>query len=171
MGVIALKGMRFFAHHGVYEEEKILGGEYEIDIRIEVGTGKAEQSDDVNDTLNYETVYTICEIEMRKSSDLIEHVAARIIYRLKVTYKNMKTIWIKVSKLNPPLGGRVESVSLESSANFKSKCGKTGGGIICYKDETCWCEEIKILHPRTAQMLDEEFGGCLSPAALKMYLG
>ena len=53
MAKLSLEGMVFHAHHGVYEEENILGGKYTVDIFMEVDILKAAVSDDIQSTVNY----------------------------------------------------------------------------------------------------------------------
>jgi dihydroneopterin aldolase len=171
MSVIGLEGMRFFAYHGVYEEEQILGGEYIVDVFIQTNTGAAATTDDINKTVNYETIYSICDFEMRKPSDLIENVIERIMYRIKATFQVLQEVTIKVNKLNPPLGGRVAKASIETSAEFVSRCGRCGRGMVCYGDETCWCNEAKTLHPRTVELVESEHGSCVCNNCLNFYAG
>ncbi len=171
MSVIALEGMRFFAHHGVYDEERILGGEYLVDVLIEADIDGAAEEDDINQTVNYEMVYTVCEIEMSKPSDLIETVLQRIVWRIKENSRMIQEITIKVTKLEPPLGGRVKSASIESSFDFTTQCGRCGRGMVCYGDVTCWCTEAKTVHPRTAELVQQEHGSCVCANCLNYYAG
>ncbi len=171
MSVIALEGMKFFAYHGVYDEEKILGGEYIVDVFIEANVDKAAEEDELNKTVNYEMIYTICDIEMSKSSDLIETVLHRIKTRIKENFQIIKSLTIKVSKLNPPLGGRVKAASIEKSYSFKAKCGRCDKGMICYGDESCWCTSTRKVHPRTSELVLEEHGKCVCKSCSDYYAG
>ncbi|NNC95667.1 MAG: dihydroneopterin aldolase [Chitinophagales bacterium] len=112
MGLIAIEGLQFYGHHGYYKEEKVLGGQYIVDIYIERDTSKAEVSDHLSDTLNYEDVYKLVKTEMEVHSNLIENVARRVLDKIKGAYK-VDHIKVRLSKLNPPLKGTVESVYVE----------------------------------------------------------
>lgn len=171
MSVIALEGMRFFAYHGIYEEEQILGGDYIVDVFITTDTSEAAEEDNIHMTINYETVFSICDYEMRKPSDLIETVIERIILKIKSAFQTLQEVTVKVSKLNPPLGGRVAKASIESSAEFVSACGRCGRGMVCYGDETCWCSGAKIIHPRTAELVQSQHGSCVCSSCLSFYAG
>lgn len=171
MSVIALEGMKFYAYHGFYEEERILGGEYLVDVEVEIDDKAAAKEDDLYKTINYETIYAICDFEMRVPSDLIETVIARIQAKLKATFSNLMTIRVKVHKMNPPLGGRVEKASVSSMQNFKTSCGRCGKSMACYKDTSCWCNASKKIHPRTAEMLKSEYKSCLCKSCLEFYAG
>lgn len=189
MSVIALEGMRFFAYHGVYEEEQILGGEYIVDVFVTTDTEVAAEEDNLHQTVNYETLYSICDFEMKNLPKrreniesgaleeegtphrLIETVIHRIMLKIKATFQSLEDITVKVSKMNPPLGGRVERASIESTFEFTSKCGRCNRGMICYGDETCWCNEAKTLHPRTAEMIASEHGSCVCNNCINFYAG
>ncbi len=168
MATIALEGMRFFGFHGVYAEERKLGGFYEVDVYIQTNTMAAALSDKVADALNYETVYLICQAEMRQSTHLIEALQLRIIQGIKKQFYGMAGITVKVTKLNPPLPGPVTCASIESDAVFAKKCGRCGKGIICYSDGSCACGNHE-LPSKTQEMLKAEFGGCLCYNCLEFY--
>jgi dihydroneopterin aldolase len=103
MNKIALEGMRFYAYHGFYEEERVLGGHYELDVELS-GETKAVRK---------ETVYHLCRAEMEVPSKLIEHVAQRVMARLKKHYPNPDPnkrptlLKITLKKLSPPIKGEV----------------------------------------------------------------
>jgi dihydroneopterin aldolase len=83
MGLIAIEGLQFYAHHGYYKEEQVLGGKYTVDIYMQVNTEEASATDDLKKTINYEEVYRLTKAEMEIHSKLIEHVCQRILSRLK----------------------------------------------------------------------------------------
>ena len=105
MAIISLEGMRFRAHHGFYEEEQILGGDYIVDVVVSTNATKAAIDDDLEKTINYETIYLICEVEMKRNAKLLENVAERISLGIRHQFKNIKDMSVRVKKLNPPLGG------------------------------------------------------------------
>lgn len=108
---IILQGMEFFAYHGFYPEEQNIGCKYTVDLTISLNT-TATQTDQLTDTLNYEEVYSAVNDEMKKNSKLIEHVAQRIVERLKRDFPIINHITILLTKHNPPLGGEVKKVSI-----------------------------------------------------------
>ncbi len=113
MSLIALEGMRFYAYHGFYEEEQIIGSDYLVDVFIDTTFANAAAGDDLYQTINYETVYLICQSAMRKNSKLLETVASRISLGIRHQFGNINSLIVRVKKLNPPLGGRVESAWVE----------------------------------------------------------
>lgn len=121
MAVIALEGMHFFAYHGYYEEEQKMGGDFIIDVYVTTNTALAAQKDDLEGTINYETIYFICKTEMKKTSKMIENVAQRIIDRLHfILGDRTQNIKVRLTKLNPPLGGKVKSASIELEKSGQS---------------------------------------------------
>jgi 7,8-dihydroneopterin aldolase/epimerase/oxygenase len=107
MSYILLEDMRFFAHHGYYGEEQKTGNYFTVDLKMEVEFGKAAESDELTDTLNYENAYNIVKTEMGVPSRLLENVAERILQTLFAQFQQLTFAEVKLSKLNPPLGGEV----------------------------------------------------------------
>ena len=110
---IFLNGLRFHAFHGVMPQERLTGNDYRVDLKIDFPLEKAVGSDDVNDTLNYATVYTAVKEEMDVPTQLIERVAYRIADRLFRTFKAINEVEIKVEKCNPPMGADCEGAGAE----------------------------------------------------------
>ena len=112
MGVIHLEDMEFYAFHGHFKEEQIVGNRFLVNLILHTEMDKAGQSDNLNDALNYQKAYEIVEQEMGKKSHLLEHIARRILDALYDNFNNIEHATIKVSKMNPPMGGKMESVSV-----------------------------------------------------------
>ena len=112
---IFLKGIRFYAYHGVAPQENLIGNEYIIDLKLGVDISKAMQTDEVTDTVNYAEVYNVIKTEMDISSKLLEHVGKRMLDALYAAFPQLQYAKIKISKMNPPLGGQIRctSVTLE----------------------------------------------------------
>lgn len=115
MGKIQLEGMEFFAYHGCFAEERIIGTRFTVDMELFTYTREAEQSDDLTKTINYQALYLLVKQEMEKESHLLEHVARRILNSIHQAYPSARNIKVKISKMNPPLGGKLEKVSLTIS--------------------------------------------------------
>ena len=179
MAFIALEDMQFFAYHGLYEEERLIGTHFILDIFIETEISSADTIqehgiDKVINTINYETVYDICKIQMREenSEKLIETVIYNITHALKKQFSTLQLIKIKMRKLHPPMGGQVGSASIETTDSFIHHCGRCNNPLICYEDETCWCVKEKTkIHPRTAEMIATQYKGCLCAKCLNQFAG
>jgi dihydroneopterin aldolase len=115
MGLIELEEMEFYAYHGHFEEEQIVGNKFLVNISIETDCSAAAKSDNLNDALNYVSIYKITKEEMEKKSYLLENLTNRIIDRIHKEFPQIVHSKVKVSKLNPPMGGRMEKVSVTFS--------------------------------------------------------
>ena len=171
MSVIALEGMQFYAHHGFYEEEQIIGNDYVVDVYITTTTNRAAIEDDLYQTINYETVYRICASAMRKRSKLIEAVAERIGMGLRFQFRMIEELKIRVRKMNPPLGGHVDSAYIEIDANYSKRCGRCSRPLLCYGDNNCWCMDTKV-YGKMLEHVKEQFGNnCLCKECLDYFAG
>ncbi len=112
MSTVLLEGMRFYACHGCFKEENIIGNAFEVDLKVELDSSLVEKSDNVEDTVSYAELYTIVKQEMAVSSKTIENVAARILNRVKKEFPQITDVSVKVSKLHPAVGGEVERASI-----------------------------------------------------------
>lgn len=112
MGLIEIEGMKFYAFHGHFEAEQIVGNEFTVDLKIETDCNPAAISDKLEDALNYQTAYNIVKQEMTITSRLLENVAKRILDALYSSFDEIKEAQVKISKMNPPMGGEIEKVSV-----------------------------------------------------------
>lgn len=114
-GVIEIEGMEFFAYHGCFEAEQIVGNKFTVYACLHYDCTRSAASDDIGDALSYQTAYEVIASEMAKPSHLLEHVGQRILASLYRTFPQLLYARIKISKMNPPLGGKIgcTSVTLE----------------------------------------------------------
>lgn len=112
MGLIRIENMEFYAFHGHFKEEQIVGNKFLVDLTIETDMEKPAESDNLKDALNYYRAFRIVKQEMEKKSHLLEHIAGRILDALYAELKGIKKATVKVSKMNPPMGGKIGSVSV-----------------------------------------------------------
>ncbi len=105
--IVSLEGMEFYAFHGFYEEEREKGNDFIVDVHVTTDFTRAAESDEIDGTVNYETIYSITKEEMTIPNKLLERVAQRILERLFNSFKSASTIEISVAKKNPPVGGKV----------------------------------------------------------------
>ena len=113
MGIIKLKNIRTFSYHGCLVEESKIGSDYSVDLEIKTDLRKSMVTDDLADTVDYVQLNKIVAEEMAIRSNLLEHVAQRIIVRTFNELPEVSRILLSVSKLNPPIGGDVQAVSIE----------------------------------------------------------
>lgn len=115
MATIAIHGMRFYAHHGCFEQERTIGTHFCVNLRFSTDTSQAELTDDIADTVSYLDVYQVVKREMEIPSNLLEHVGRRICDAVLLQFPCVQEVSATVHKLNPPLGGQMDSVSVEIS--------------------------------------------------------
>lgn len=113
MGSIKLKNIRTFSFHGCLIEESKIGSDYSVNLKVKTDLRKSSISDDLADTVDYVHLNKIVVEEMAIRSKLLEHVAQRIIIRIFKEIPAISTINVSVSKLNPPIGGDVEAVTIQ----------------------------------------------------------
>ncbi len=113
MGRIAINDMRFYAHHGCFAQERAIGTHFRVDLQFDTDTSRAEVSDNIADTVSYLDVYQTVRRQMAQPSNLLEHVARRVGEAVLAEYAAVDDVTVKIYKLNPPLGGQMESVSVE----------------------------------------------------------
>jgi len=102
-GKIAIEGMKIFAHHGYYPEERAVGKEFIVDVYLDIDFQDTLKSDHIRDTINYEDIIEICREEMKQPSKLLEHVAIRMVERISRLSPKEMTIKVRIQKPNPIL--------------------------------------------------------------------
>jgi dihydroneopterin aldolase len=112
MSWISIEGMEFHSYHGCFKEERVIGTRFIVDLWFEADTSVAEKSDNLNDTIDYQAVYQLVKGQMEEASHLLEHVGRRILDVFHAKYPQVIRSKVKVSKLNPPLGGKIHSVNV-----------------------------------------------------------
>jgi dihydroneopterin aldolase len=115
MGIIEIEGMEFYAYHGHFKQEQVVGNKFLVNVSIETDCDKAGQSDNLHDALDYQKVYHLIKAAMEENSFLLEHICTRILDCLYAEFDAIKKATIKVSKINPPMGGQIKRVSITMS--------------------------------------------------------
>ena len=113
MGTIKLNNIRTYSYHGCLSEEAKIGSDYRVDLEVKTDLRKSAESDELADTVDYVLLNRIVVEEMAVRSKLLEHVAHRIIQRIFSEVPAVSRILLAVAKLNPPIGGDVEAVTIE----------------------------------------------------------
>lgn len=110
MGLIEVNGIKVFAYHGCLAEESRIGGHYRVDVAVEADLTLAEGSDQLTDTIDYGRVTTLVKEQMAQRSNLIEHVARRILDTLKQEWAGPYRWRVRLVKEHPPVMGAVDNV-------------------------------------------------------------
>ena len=112
MGRIHLESMEFYAFHGHYEEEQIVGNRFLVDLIIETDMSKPAESDELTDAVNYQEAYRLVKREMKKKSKLLENIARRILDAIYLELTGISRVTVTIRKMNPPIGGQMKAVSV-----------------------------------------------------------
>ncbi len=120
---IFLRNARFFACHGVGRQEREVGNEFIVDLRLKVDISSAIRTDSVTDTVSYADVYEAVKEEMSIPSGLLEHAGGRIVDRLFRDFPQLKAVELILSKRNPPMGADIESAGVEIRLRRDEWCG------------------------------------------------
>jgi len=121
MGKIKIEEMEFYAFHGHYQEEQIVGNRFLVDLELKTDLSKPAQSDQLRDAVNYQQAYQIVKNEMRRTkSKLLENIGKRILDALFAEMDGIQKASIRIRKLNPPMGGPIRSVGIKMSRKKKA---------------------------------------------------
>lgn len=112
-GYVFLKDVRFHAFHGVMPQERSVGADFLVSLRMGYDLSKAMVSDEVGDTLNYAEVYQLVRQEMEQPSALLEHVAGRIVRTLLERFPMVTSVDLQLMKQNPPMGADCKGAGVE----------------------------------------------------------
>ncbi|MBK7131915.1 MAG: dihydroneopterin aldolase [Bacteroidales bacterium] len=112
MGLIQIENMEFYSFHGHFKEERIVGNKFIVDLTIETDMKIPAESDNLKDAVNYQRVYELVKQQMEMKSHLLEHIAGRILDAVYSEMEGITKATVKVSKMNPPMGGKIGSVSV-----------------------------------------------------------
>ena len=110
---IFLRNVRFHAFHGVLPQERQVGGDFLVNLRVGYPIEKAMESDEVEDTLNYASLFDLVKREMQVPSQLLEHVAGRIAKAIMATFPAVTSIDLELTKQNPPMGADADGAGVE----------------------------------------------------------
>ena len=119
MGIIKVTNIRVYAYHGCLKEETIIGSDYRVDVVVEANLHPSAQSDNLKDTVDYVLINRIVKEEMQNAAKLLETVVLKIINRIFKESDLVKKITVALSKLNPPIGGDVQEVTIELTEERK----------------------------------------------------
>ena len=119
MGIIKVENIRVFANHGCLTGETKIGSDYRVDLEVKADLQRSAKTDLLSDTVDYVLLNRIVREEMKKPTHLLETVAKRILVRILNESEMVNKATVAVSKLNPPIGGDVEMVTIKMTEKRK----------------------------------------------------
>jgi dihydroneopterin aldolase len=120
---ILLEGMRFYAYHGVNQEEQALGQRFTVDVVLAVDLRRAGRSDELANTVSYSAVYKLVRrIVEGEPRNLIEAVAESIASEILVRFQAVGQVTVTVRKPEAPMKG-----SMLDAAGVRIRRSRGGG--------------------------------------------
>jgi 7,8-dihydroneopterin aldolase/epimerase/oxygenase len=116
--IIALEGMKFYAHHGYYDAEREKGNDFIVDAYVTADLDEG-LNDKLEHALNYELIFDCVKKEIKKPAKLLETVAVNILNELQKKFPSAISLRVRVSKLTPPLPGDVQRAFVELERKLK----------------------------------------------------
>ena len=110
---IIIQELLIHAHHGVMEQERTVGADFSLDLEVCFDFRKAMETDNLSETISYADIYEIVKKEMAIPSQLLEHAGGRIVKTLRQTFPDIKSIKLRLMKVNPPLGADCKGMGIE----------------------------------------------------------
>lgn len=110
--VIALRGVRFYARHGVMAQEKTVGNEFTVDLSVRVPVSDGARHDELEGTVSYADVYDMLSEVMKVPSATLEHLCLRIASVMKTCFPDVTGGEVTVTKVAPPIPGFSGSASV-----------------------------------------------------------
>lgn len=116
MYTIHLHHLEFFAFHGLYEEERVVGNKFVVSVDVDFESTQTIFL--ISETIDYTSIYEIVKSRMTISTNLIEVVAEDIITAIYQIFPQVKQIKISIQKSNPPIIGFKGNVGVSLQKNF-----------------------------------------------------
>ncbi|MCR5256499.1 MAG: 2-amino-4-hydroxy-6-hydroxymethyldihydropteridine diphosphokinase [Acetatifactor sp.] len=114
MDRIRIKGLKVFAHHGVYDFETEKGQNFYVNADLFCDTRKAGKSDELSDSTNYGEVCEFIKVWMEKNTyKLLEAVAENLSKAILLKYDLIKHVRLEICKPEAPIQIPFENVSVE----------------------------------------------------------
>ncbi len=111
---IEVNDMRLYANHGVMQQERIVGNEFNVTVHLVLESGTDFRTDDLESTVNYAAVCEIIRRVMASPADLLETVCQRLAAALSDEFPQVVSGMVRVAKLTPPISGvQVSSVAVK----------------------------------------------------------
>lgn len=101
---IRLNDLRFRARIGVYEQERIVGNEFRINLRVRYDADKFIH-ENLDSSISYVDIYDIVKKELGRERLLLESVAQSISEVIVARWKEVEEVSITIDKLGTPISG------------------------------------------------------------------
>lgn len=109
---IALRGVEFYAYHGVMPEEQVVGNKFIVTAELSYSWASAAETDDLIDTISYADLYDLIAKEMATPSQLLEHVAGRICTAIGQRWVGVQEACVSITKCTPPIPAMMQGAEV-----------------------------------------------------------
>ncbi len=116
MFTINLHNLIFFAHHGIHEEEQLLGNTFVVNVSLAFSGHKHITT--LEQTVNYVSVYQLVKQRMMQPTHLLETIAQDIAEHIYQHDKRIISISVAIEKKNPPIKGFEGSIGVKYTKDF-----------------------------------------------------
>lgn len=111
MITIQLNQLLFDGYHGLHEEEKLMGNNYEVNCET-VFLEKTNKIESVSETINYVSIYEIIKRHMQFPIPLLETLAMEIGHDIHQLFPELHSVEVCIKKMQPPIEGFRGSVGV-----------------------------------------------------------
>ena len=117
IATITIDKLRLHCNHGVLEQERVVGNEFDVTVVFSYDATKAVMSDNIFSAISYAEVITVITRTMQTPSSLLEHVAGRVIDALATAFPSILSITVSITKIAPPIPVQMRGVTVTLSRN------------------------------------------------------
>lgn len=118
MLTIHLEKLRFFAYHGLYDIEKKIGNEFELNIHISFKSDSVIIKD-IHSTINYASIYEIVKEEMAFPRQLLETFITELAEKIKASFPHIVKVKISMYKITAPIECFMGRVGVEVERSWQ----------------------------------------------------
>jgi 7,8-dihydroneopterin aldolase/epimerase/oxygenase len=116
MFTIHLNSLKFFSFHGLLEEERILGGEFEVDVAVTCKDDK--RITEIQQAVDYVKVYAVIKQQMEIPTALLETVAQDLAEKIYTGDNRITSISISIKKIHPPIAAFMGTAGVSYKKDF-----------------------------------------------------
>lgn len=109
---IRLENLRFSGRIGVFEQERVVGNDFRVDVCVEV-SDLDFVDEDLETSLSYTDVYELVRTAMRGEWQLLETVTRHIARQIISQWTSVERVSVKIAKLCVPVSGMQGEASVE----------------------------------------------------------
>lgn len=121
-----ISGLQIHAPIGWFEEERLNGNDFLIDISYSAPYTVAADSDELSDAVDYAAICRLTEDVFQKKCRLLEQIASELVIQLEKNFPRISHLKVKITKVNPPVEQSVEGISIELETGHERRRKKQG---------------------------------------------